>query len=109
MAMIEAMACGTPVVALRRGAVPEVVMDGVTGYVCDSPDQLPGALSRVDRIEPSACRRRVLDHFDMTALGAGYESVYRKVLGSVSTLELLLREYGDIDAQLDATATNSNA
>ena len=41
MVMIEAMACGTPVVALRGGAVPEVVVDGVTGYICDDPAQLP--------------------------------------------------------------------
>jgi glycosyltransferase involved in cell wall biosynthesis len=109
MVMIEAMACGTPVVALRAGAVPEVVADGVTGYVCDSPAELPRALRRLGELDPAACRRRVLDHFDITALGAGYEAVYRKVLASLSTLQVLLREYGDIDAQLDAAAAESNA
>jgi glycosyltransferase involved in cell wall biosynthesis len=82
MVMIEAMACGTPVVALRGGAVPEIVVDGVTGYVCDDPAQLPEALRRLDRIDPAACRRRVVEHFDMETLGAGYEAVYRAVLGS---------------------------
>src|SRR6185369_1657748 len=47
MVMIEAMALGVPVVALRRGSVPEIVADGVTGFVCDSPDELPAALARV--------------------------------------------------------------
>ena len=46
MVMIEALACGTPVVALRRGSVPEVVIDGLTGIVCDDPDELPGSAAR---------------------------------------------------------------
>jgi len=82
MVMIEAMACGTPVVALRGGAVAEVVVDGVTGYVCDDPAQLPDALRRLDRIDPAACRRRVVEEFHIDALGAGYEAVYRTVLRS---------------------------
>ena len=52
MVMIEAMACGTPVVALRRGSVPEVVVDGITGVVCDSVDQLPAAVHDARRIDP---------------------------------------------------------
>jgi len=40
--MVEAMACGTPVIALRRGSVPEVVADGVTGIICDDPPSCPG-------------------------------------------------------------------
>jgi len=82
LVMVEAMACGTPVVALRGGAVPEIVADGVTGYVCDDPAQLPEALRRLDRIDPAACRRRVVEKFDIDTLGAGYEAVYRAVLHS---------------------------
>jgi glycosyltransferase involved in cell wall biosynthesis len=81
MVMIEAMACGTPVVALRGGAVPEVVVDGVTGYVCDDPAELPDALRRVDRIDPLDCRLRVVEHFDVTRLASAYERVYNRVLG----------------------------
>lgn len=80
MVMIEAMACGTPVVALRGGAVPEVVVDGRTGYICDDPSELVGALRRLDRIDPEECRRRVAEHFDITGLGIAYEDVYRRVL-----------------------------
>lgn len=80
MVMIEAMACGTPVVALRGGAVAEVVADGVTGFVCDHPEQLPDAIARVDTIDPAACRRHVAAHFGIAQFGSGYERIYREVL-----------------------------
>ena len=59
LVMVEAMACGTPVVALRRGAVPEVVADGVTGIVCNDPADLPAAIGRAGELRPADCRRRV--------------------------------------------------
>ncbi|MFN2490411.1 MAG: glycosyltransferase family 4 protein [Actinomycetota bacterium] len=74
--MVEAMACGTPVVALRAGSVPEVVVDGVTGFVCDSPEELPGAIERIGEIDPSACRDHVVERFGVDAMVAGYEEVY---------------------------------
>jgi glycosyltransferase involved in cell wall biosynthesis len=80
MVMIEAMACGTPVVALNWGAVPEVVVSGVTGIVCDDPSELPAALDAVTTIDPYACRAHVVDHFDAQALGAGYVTAYRAAM-----------------------------
>lgn len=80
MVMIEAMACGTPVVALRGGAVPEVVVDKVTGLICDEPAQLTDGLHEVRAIDPAACRSHVAQHFNVDRLGLGYESVYRSVL-----------------------------
>jgi glycosyltransferase involved in cell wall biosynthesis len=81
MVMIEAMACGTPVVALRAGAVPEVIVDGVTGVICDDPAELPAAIGRADSIDPAACRRHVAANFSVSQFGAGYERIYRNVLG----------------------------
>jgi glycosyltransferase involved in cell wall biosynthesis len=78
--MVEAMACGTPVVALDRGSVPEVVVDGVTGYICHQPDELPDAIRRVDELDPKACRRRVFDCFDVSDMVEGYETIYRRML-----------------------------
>ena len=52
MVMIEAMACGTPVVALGRGSVPEVVVDGVTGMICDDATELPAAIRAARRLCP---------------------------------------------------------
>jgi glycosyltransferase involved in cell wall biosynthesis len=80
MVMIEAMACGTPVVALRRGAVPEVVVDGVTGIVCDDPADLPAAITAARDLSPAACRAHVEDCFDAASMVGGYEAVYREAL-----------------------------
>jgi glycosyltransferase involved in cell wall biosynthesis len=76
MVMIEAMACGTPVVALRAGAVTEVLCDGVTGFICDHPGELAGALGRVGDLDPVACRQRVAERFTVDMLAAGYERAY---------------------------------
>jgi glycosyltransferase involved in cell wall biosynthesis len=80
LVMVEAMACGTPVVALRRGAVPEVVADGVTGIVCDDPADLPQAIGRADELNPASCRQRAHQRFDVAVLAASYERVYRRLL-----------------------------
>ena len=81
LVMIEAMACGTPVVALRAGSVPEVVEHGVTGWICEEPAQLARAIVEADRIGPAACRRLVEQRFDVARMVAGYEQVYRQVGG----------------------------
>ncbi len=77
LVMIEAMACGTPVVALRRGAVPEVVVDGKTGVVVDHPDRLAAAIRQADQIDPAACRQHVADRFGTKAMAAEYEALYQ--------------------------------
>ncbi len=80
--MIEAMVCGTPVVALRGGAVEEVVEHGVTGIICDDPAELPAAIAASAELNPAACRRRVMERFATEHLGAGYEAVYYAALES---------------------------
>ncbi|GHE97025.1 glycosyl transferase [Amycolatopsis deserti] len=97
MVMIEAMACGTPVVALRSGAVPEVVVDGVTGLVRDDPADLVQALHDVRHLDPAKCRAHVAEHFDVGGLGAGYEAAYRRAV-EVSRLR---RDYAALDSALD--------
>jgi glycosyltransferase involved in cell wall biosynthesis len=83
MVMIEAMACGTPVVALRRGAVPEVVVDGVTGFIGDDPGDLAELIGRAATIDPAACRQHVAANFGVEQLGLGYERIYRRTLGAM--------------------------
>jgi glycosyltransferase involved in cell wall biosynthesis len=73
MVMIEAMACGTPVLATARGSVPEVVSDGVTGFVRATPDELIEAVARIGELDRRACRRRVAECFSADAMTAGYE------------------------------------
>jgi glycosyltransferase involved in cell wall biosynthesis len=72
MVLIEAMACGTPVLATNRGAVPEVVLDGVTGFVRDTPAELAPLVERIGEIDRAACRRHVAEHFSAEALVRGY-------------------------------------
>jgi glycosyltransferase involved in cell wall biosynthesis len=79
LVMIEAMACGTPVIAFRRGSVPEVVEDGVTGFVVDGPDELVTAIRKVDQIDRSDCRRHVERDFDLPVMVDGYERVFRRL------------------------------
>ncbi len=80
LVMIEAMVCGTPVVALRRGAVPEVIVDGQTGVIVDNPDELPAAITRARDIDPAACRKHVEASFTVEVMAQGYETVYRQAL-----------------------------
>jgi glycosyltransferase involved in cell wall biosynthesis len=81
LVMIEAMACGTPVVALRGGSVPEVVDHGVTGWICQEPAELARRIVQADRIDPAACRRRAERLFDVAGMVTGYERVYRQMAG----------------------------
>lgn len=74
--MAEAMACGTPVLGFRRGAVPEVVEDGVTGLVRNDIDSLVAAMAELPRIDRSACRRRVERFFSAEAVLDRYLEIY---------------------------------
>jgi glycosyltransferase involved in cell wall biosynthesis len=79
---MEAMACGTPVVAFRRGAFPEIVADSETGILVDSLDQMVAELSDVRRISPQACRERVERLFTANRMAQEYEVLYRRVLAA---------------------------
>jgi len=83
LVMIEAMACGTPVVALRRGSVPEIVTEQ-TGVVVDCPEQLGQALVRAASIDPAACRRHVEQDFSMQTMALHYERAYRVLMAQKS-------------------------
>jgi glycosyltransferase involved in cell wall biosynthesis len=80
MVMVEAMACGRPVVALRRGAVPEIVRHGVTGWICDDPAELPEALHRTDMLDPADCVAHVRRAFGAELMARRYEGVYRRAI-----------------------------
>ncbi len=83
---MEAMACGTPVVAFRRGAFPEIVADDETGFIVDTVEEMASALGDVDRISPEKCRERVEQHFSASRMAQEYEELYRRVLTSAKEL-----------------------
>src|SRR6266700_2980453 len=81
MVMIEAMAVGTPVVALRCGAVPELVRHGVTGWIADCAEELPDLLHRGGEIDAAECTRHVRTNFSAAVMAGRYERVYVEALG----------------------------
>jgi glycosyltransferase involved in cell wall biosynthesis len=81
LAMIESMACGTPVIARRCGSIPEVVTDGHTGFVCDDDDALVEALGQLHGIDRLACRHEVEVRFSAERMAADYELVYEELCG----------------------------
>ncbi len=88
MTMIEAMATGTPVVAMACGSVPEVVLDGVTGFVCADMRAMIECVERVPEISRAACRRHVEEHFSAETMAGKYERAYQIVLGETASAPL---------------------
>jgi glycosyltransferase involved in cell wall biosynthesis len=79
LVMIEAMACGTPVIGWRNGSVPEVITDGVNGFVVDSMDDAVRAVGRVGDLSRRACRQTFEERFDASRMALDYLQVYRRV------------------------------
>lgn len=90
LTMIESMACGTPVIASPCGSVPEIIVDGVTGFICETVDEMIAALPRVAALDRSACRCHVEARFSVEAMTDGYEAVYRRLLegAAVATADI---------------------
>lgn len=80
--MVEAMACGTPVLGTRRGAVPEVVVDGRTGFVRETVDELAEALSAIDMLDRRACRARVEMMYSDEIVVQQYLETYMRLIGN---------------------------
>jgi glycosyltransferase involved in cell wall biosynthesis len=78
--MAEANACGTPVIALKRGAAPEVVWHGHTGFVVESLGEMAEAVGRIKEIDPAACRQHVEKNFSVARMADDYLAAYAKVL-----------------------------
>ncbi len=79
LVMIEALACGTPVLALSRGSVPEILTDGITGFVAGTVPDLVRAVERIGSIERRACRRVFEERFSDRRMGQDYLEVYHRL------------------------------
>ncbi len=80
LVVIEAMACGTPVVAMRRGAVPELIVHDQTGIIVEDIADLPDGITRARKLDPAACRKHVEASFTVEVMAQGYEAVYQQAL-----------------------------
>ncbi|HEX9057109.1 MAG TPA: glycosyltransferase [Ktedonobacterales bacterium] len=80
LVLTEAMAAGTPVLAFRKGSAPEVIEQGVTGWVCDTEEQMTQALQQAHTLDPHACRRHVQAHFSPAVAANGYLDCFERVL-----------------------------
>ena len=85
LVLVESMACSTPIVALNRGAVPELVVDGKTGFVVDSMDAMIEAVGRIANIDPRECRRHVQNHFSITSMAFNYSELYHHIIDTYKT------------------------
>jgi glycosyltransferase involved in cell wall biosynthesis len=85
LAMIEAMACGTPVVAWRNGSVPEVIDEGVTGFVVDTIEDAVKAVERIAQLNRWTCRATFERRFDAARMTRDYLAVYRRLMCSDAT------------------------
>lgn len=83
LVMIEAAACGAPVVGFDRGSVREVVETGVTGHVVQDLEGMIEAVESIDTIKRSQCRRHALQNFSAKRMADGYEAMYRAVVGEI--------------------------
>ena len=81
LAMIEAMACGTPVLAFRNGAVNEVIDEGVTGHVVDGMDEAVSVLERVLALDRGRVRQRFDERFCVSRMARDYVSIYERLIG----------------------------
>jgi glycosyltransferase involved in cell wall biosynthesis len=79
LVMVEAMACGTPVIAYPEGSAPELVREGETGFVVDDEDAMAEAIGRLGEIDPARCREITDERFGVDTVVARYEQVYREV------------------------------
>jgi len=84
MVMIEAMACGTPVITTGFGAAPEIVEDGLVGFVCSDRHGLVKAVGRLDEINRARCRMHVGRHFSVERMVAAHLAVYERVADNLS-------------------------
>jgi glycosyltransferase involved in cell wall biosynthesis len=96
LTMVEAMATGTPVIAWRGGSVPEVVRDGVTGFIRDTMDGMVRAVEEVGQLDRAACRAHVEQHFGPEVMVDGYEAAYQRLLAAQTAERRMVSDHSGL-------------
>jgi glycosyltransferase involved in cell wall biosynthesis len=81
LSVAESMACGTPVIAFNRGSMPELISNGISGFLVDDLDQARDAIARVPQIRRQDCRRHVEENFTVELMVSRYLKVYEQIIG----------------------------
>ncbi|TCR63477.1 glycosyltransferase family 4 protein [Bosea sp. BK604] len=81
LSVVEALACGTPVIASRRGSMPELIEHGVTGFLVDSLDEAVAAIGRIGEIDRAACRAAITARFTVEHMADQYLQLYHSIIG----------------------------
>jgi glycosyltransferase involved in cell wall biosynthesis len=82
LVMIEALACGTPVLTFPEGAAPEIIEDGITGFLCHDVGDMAEAVGRVGQLDRAACRRAVEGYFSTERMVAEHIALFEDLLGA---------------------------
>lgn len=85
LAVIEALACGTPVIAMRRGAMPEIIQHGVNGFLARNEFEFKRYMQRIGEIDPAACRKSVTERFSTQVMAKSYLERYRQIIAATKT------------------------
>ncbi len=85
LVMTEAGACGTPVIAFNRGSVPEVIVDGKTGFIVNNSAEMILAIEKLDSIKRRDCREHVMKHFSIQQMVDGYDHILKEIVGTRPT------------------------
>ncbi|MBX4205053.1 MAG: glycosyltransferase family 4 protein [Candidatus Doudnabacteria bacterium] len=91
LTLIEAMACGCPVVAFNQGSIPEVIDDGKTGFIVENLDEMVAAVKKIDRIDRAHAREYAIQTFSARRMAQGYLDVYERVIAYKKLKEEKLR------------------
>ena len=81
LVMVESMACGTPVIAYRRGSVPEIVADKTTGFIVDNFEEFKKGINLIDTISREKCRQEAIARFDLSLMAQNYAELYKDIRG----------------------------
>jgi glycosyltransferase involved in cell wall biosynthesis len=91
LAMIESMACGTPVIAFNTGSVPEVIDPGITGYIVNSMDEAVKVVQKISKIDRAVCFKKFRERFSSERMARDYVSVYEKLIGNSFRNKLIVQ------------------
>jgi glycosyltransferase involved in cell wall biosynthesis len=102
LVMIEALACGTPVIARRRGSVPEVLRDGVTGFLCETETEMVDAIARLPQISRRRCREQFEARFSDRVMAKRYLDVYQRLLAHRAPAHVDIDQISHVDQPFNA-------